>query len=110
MRAAVLDKVTDFVLFLGKNISLFNLLAYFFPVDHFCLFCVRRKNKLLQLQTTTHGWKIYRYFLGKLFVAVGMGALSWAFFTNKINTFSFLTAPTLNYYWLLVIVSTCKYR
>ena len=44
------------------------------------------------------------YFLGKLIVAIGMGALSWAFFTNRLEPLS-LVAPTLNYYWMLVIVS-----
>uniref|UniRef100_H2YS15 Choline transporter-like protein n=1 Tax=Ciona savignyi TaxID=51511 RepID=H2YS15_CIOSA len=61
IRAAVIDKVTDFILFVGK-----------------------------------------------LIVTVGMGALAWAFFTNKFV--SLLQAPTLNYYWMpIIIVSVAAY-
>ena len=49
------------------------------------------------------------YFLGKLIVAVGMGALSWAFFTNKFSSVSELNAPALNYYWFMVVVSAAYF-
>ncbi|CAK8684737.1 unnamed protein product [Clavelina lepadiformis] len=39
-------------------------------------------------------------FMGKLIVTVGMGALSWAFFTDKFP----IRGPSLNYYWLMIIV------
>lgn len=45
-------------------------------------------------------------FVGKLIVTVGMGALAWAFFTDKFATtgIAVLQAPTLNYYWFMIIV------
>jgi len=45
-------------------------------------------------------------FIGKLVVTVGMGALAWAFFTNKFAStgIAVLVAPTLNYYWFMIFL------
>nr|XP_002126506.1 choline transporter-like protein 5 [Ciona intestinalis]XP_018668803.1 choline transporter-like protein 5 [Ciona intestinalis] len=48
-------------------------------------------------------------FIGKLIVTVGMGALAWAFFTDKFISLQ-IFAPSLNYYWMpIIIISIAAY-
>jgi len=42
--------------------------------------------------------------VGKLVVTGSMGVLTWALFTNRLESLIPFTAPNLNYYWMPIII------
>nr|CAB3266288.1 choline transporter-like protein 5 [Phallusia mammillata] len=112
------NKVAKFVLkclkccfwCLEKFLKFLNRNAYIMVAVYGKNFCVSAKNAFKLLMRNILRVAVvdkvtdFILFVGKLIVTVGMGALSWAFFTNKFSEVLSFSAPNLNYYWMPIII------
>lgn len=97
-RVAVLDKVTDFLLFLGK-LFISGSVGEFYPPSF--IFSSKNKRTLAKWCTTSSLLCLFFFFIWPL--CCFPGALAFFFFTRKIPIFQ-EEVPSLNYFWVPPLV------
>lgn len=99
-RVVVLDKVTDFILFLGKLIIV-GLVGKFPNLDWLYNTELNIRFKYYWQSWTTFWWNTSSGFLTPLFFP---GIFAFFFFSGHTDAFKG-AAPSLHYYWVPILVS-----